>query len=74
MRGDCSDYVAFLISDPEHDDVTRQLVVACKQVGLMHFILPRFIKKELCEIFGVKRLTCFGFDFEKNGEIKEKMR
>ena len=71
MEANCGDFIVFLMSDPEHDDVTRQLVVACKQVSITHFILPRFIKKELCEMFGVKRLTSFGIDLRNNKEIKQ---
>jgi len=37
----------------------------------MHFILPRFLKKDLGEMFGVKRLTSFGLDLSNDVEVSE---
>jgi len=55
-----SDTVIFIINDKEHEDVSRQLVMACRQLSVKHFILPKFSGGEVKALFGVKRLTCFG--------------
>ena len=48
-------------------------MIACKQLDITHFIMPKFSKTELQKMFGVRRLTCFALDFEKMEPFKEKL-
>ena len=65
--------MVFLINDNDHEHINQQLVIACKQQNLPHFILPRFLKKDLSEMFGVKRITCFGLDLSQSLEIPDQL-
>ena len=65
-----SHLMVFLIHDPEHTEMTRQVMIACRQAAINappipHWVLPKFSKTEMTKIFGVKRLTCFTLDFSK---------
>ena len=65
----------FLVHDKETEDITQQLLVACRQMNtfdveegdhvnfLNHFILPKFSQIDLTKAFGVKRVSCFALDF-----------
>jgi hypothetical protein len=63
----------FVINDRAHEDVTRQLLIACKQMSLTHFVLPKFAKGELSKFFKVRNLTSFAIDFEKVPQYRDKL-
>lgn len=65
--------IIFIMNDPEHSEINRQLMIACKQMGISHFVLPKFAKNELQLAFGVKRLTTFGLNFSGMEHCRDKL-
>jgi len=70
VKKNISDTFVFIFHDKEVEEVCSQLVTVCKQISsqglpLNHYILPKFIKGEICKVFGVRRLVCFMIDFSK---------
>ena len=61
------------MNDKEHEEINRQLMIACKQMKISHFVLPKFAKNELQQVFGVKRLTTFGLNFSGMEQYREKL-
>ena len=71
-----SHLMVFLIHDNEHKEMTRQVMIACRQAAIdappiPHWVLPKFSKTEMTKIFGVKRLTCFTLDFSKMSDASK---
>ena len=64
--------LVFLFNDKDHEEVNRQMMVACKQIGVTHFVMPKFSKGEISKAFGVKRITCFGLDIKDDHQIQLK--
>lgn len=62
---DHKNVMVFVLHDKEHDGISSQLMGACKQQALSHYVLPKFSKVELCKIFKVKHLTAFAIDFQR---------
>ena len=62
---DNKDCLVFVIHDKDHLDTNAQILAACRQQAISHYVLPKFSKVELCKMFKVKRVTCFAIDFEK---------
>jgi len=56
--------MVFLVHDKEHQQESAQLLAACKQAQVNHYVLPKFAKAELCKVFGVKRVTSFALVFD----------
>lgn len=61
------------MNDKEHEEINTQLMIACKQMNISHFVLPKFAKNELQQVFGVRRLTTFGLNFSGMDQYREKM-
>ena len=55
--------ILFLFSDKDHQDITKQLMVASRNFACKHvFVLPGHFKRSICEVVGVKRITAFAID------------
>eukprot|EP00347_Sterkiella_histriomuscorum_P020805 403336394 len=57
-------YIVFIINDQETIEINKNLVGFCRQFNVQHYILPKFLKKNCCEIFGVNKLTSFAIKIE----------
>jgi len=57
-------YLVLMLNDPETADINKHLIGFCRQFGFHNFLFPKFLKKNICDIFGVKRLTSFALKVE----------
>ena len=57
-------YLILILNDQETVEMNKHLIGFCRQFGFHNFLFPKFLKKNVCDIFGVKRLTSFALKVE----------
>jgi len=63
--------VVFILNDMETQEINGSLISYCKTFNLHHYILPKFVKNGFCDLFKVKKLTCFSLFFNMKAEERE---
>jgi hypothetical protein len=55
-------------------EMNKHVVGFCRQFGFHNYLLPKFMKKNCSDLFGVKRLSCFALKIDNMEQVNKVLK